>query len=132
MVKVEGLVSGRSAILIERIDHIGGHMQLAAADVPGLTLLAAVHRRHPGIAGAFCIHPAGVLLRTLQSARAVFTQAFGGSRIILQEERQHDENSNYVGQGTVPCPTTKTVIKSHHQGARIIPLICPYIYQVNN
>ena len=91
LVKVEGLVFGRSAILIERIDHIGGHMQLAAADVPGLTLLTAVHRRHPGIAGAFCIHPAGVLLRGLESACAVFTQTFGGSRIILQKERQHEE-----------------------------------------
>ena len=23
-----------------------------------------------------------------------------------------------VGQGTVPCPTTKTTIESHHHGAR--------------
>lgn len=39
-------------ILSQSVGHIGGHMNLTAADIPGLALLAAIQGHHPGVAGS--------------------------------------------------------------------------------
>ena len=53
----QAVIAGPIQVLAQSIGHVSGDVDLAAPDVPAFTLLGAVIRHHPRVAGPGAIHP---------------------------------------------------------------------------
>ena len=81
--QIEFAVPGGLTVGIQSIGHVSCDVQLAASNIPGFALLAAVQSSHPGVSGSGSIHPFGMLFRCWQRTGTVIAEAFCGLQIIF-------------------------------------------------